>query len=114
MKAGTDVELVNSALTEAGDEALPDARAAAWGHGGGVGVPAIEIANDGDALGIGRPDGEPGAGTAVEGDEVGTHLLIEAVVAALVEKMEVHVGEEGGTFESQWRHGGSLLIAEKP
>ncbi len=74
-------------------------------HGMGVGVPAVEVADDGDALGVRGPDGEIGAGFAVDGDEMRAKLVVETVVAALVEEVEVHVGEQRGTFESQWWHG---------
>ena len=105
VEARTQVVLVDRSLADAGDEALPDAGVAAGRHGVGVGVPAIEVADDGDALGVRRPDGEVGAGLAVNGDEMRAKLVVETVVAALVEEVEVHVGEERGTFESQWWHG---------
>ena len=78
----------------------------------GVGVPAVEVADNGNAFGIGGPDREIGTGLAIVRDQVRAKLLVETVVAALVKEMEVHIGEERGTFESQWWHVG-LLVREK-
>ena len=43
---------------------------------------------------FGRPDAEYGAGLAIVRDKVGSHLFVEAVVAALVEEVEILVGEK--------------------
>lgn len=59
-----------------------------------LGIPAIEPADHGDRAGIWRPHAENGAGYAVVGNEMGSHLVVHAVVAALIEEIEVLVGEE--------------------
>ena len=52
-------ELV-TALADSGNEQLPDALAGMAAHGVTTPVPVIEITNNADPLGIGRPDGEQG------------------------------------------------------
>ena len=52
---------------------------------------------------IRRPHAEDGAGFAVVRDEMGSHLFVEAIVAALVEEVEILVGEKLGTGECQFR-----------
>jgi hypothetical protein len=54
-------ELVLEPVPEAVDVALPDARAAALAQRVRVGVPAVEVADDADALGVGGPDAEADA-----------------------------------------------------
>ena len=54
-----------------------------------AGVPAVEVADDGDVLGRRGPDGEVGAGGAVARHRVGAELLVEAGVRALVEQVQV-------------------------
>src|SRR5271165_126224 len=104
-------------------------------HGIRVGVPAIEIAHDGEALGIRRPDSEVRALVAIDLGDVRAQLFVELVVAALVKKMEVHAGEQDrtrvfalilgrdrfdggsllrgrdGLFRIRWSHGRVLLVA---
>lgn len=60
-------------------------------EGVGVRVPAVEVADDCDTLGIGRPDGE---GRAVS-EVVRAEFLVEACVRAFVEEVKVKIGEEG-------------------
>src|SRR5690606_22326754 len=68
---GLDVVLVEVALADAGDEALPDPGASARPELVRGAVPAVELAHDGDLFRVGRPDGEVGAGHAVVRDLVG-------------------------------------------
>ena len=49
--------LVGVVAVQAGDEGLPDAPLH-LGHGGGLQVPVVEVANDGDLGGVGGPDPE--------------------------------------------------------
>ena len=56
-----DLVLVERALAQLRDEQLPDAGAAALAHRVRPAVPAVEVADDADALGVGRPDGEDDA-----------------------------------------------------
>src|ERR1700678_491574 len=65
---GLDLEFVVGALGYVGEEDFPDAGAEELAHGMVAAVPAIEIADDADALGIRRPDGEAATAHALELD----------------------------------------------
>ena len=43
---------------------------------------------------FGRPDAEYCASLAIMRDEVGSHLVVHAIVAALVEEVEILIGEK--------------------
>src|SRR5450631_2228250 len=104
-----DVEFVERAFSYSSDEALPDARGAAGGETVGLGVPLVETANDGYGARIGGPYAEHRAGLAIVGEEVGSHLFVEAVVAAFVEEVEILVGKELEGGEGRFRaHGGGM------
>ena len=68
-----------------------------------LGIPTVETAHDRNRSGIRRPDAEDGAGFAIVRDEMGSHLFVQAIVAALVKKVEILVGEKLGTRECQFR-----------
>ena len=57
-------------------------------------VPAVEIANDADPLGIGRPDRTGGASNPIPGHRVGAQDLIDVVVAAFPEEVKVKIRQE--------------------
>ncbi len=58
-------------------------------------VPLIEIADDADALRVGRPDAELHAGDAVDFADVRAELVERAVMRAFGEKMQIEIAEEG-------------------
>ena len=58
-------------------------------------VPEVPVADDPDRFGVGRPNGEGGAGHAFVGTRVCTEHLPQAAVAALVEQVKVEVTESG-------------------
>ena len=88
-----------------GDEALPDARAVPAGRERVAGgVPAVEVADDGDGGRVGGPDGEVGALAAVDGEGVGAELVPEPEVAALLEEVDVPFREEARAVDDV-RHG---------
>jgi hypothetical protein len=104
--AGFDVELVELAVGWAGDEAFPDPGGSAGSEAVSLGIPFVEAADDRDRAGVGSPDAEDGSRLAVVFGEVGSHFVVDAVVAALVEEVEVLVGEEVGGGEGGVRaHG---------
>jgi hypothetical protein len=84
-----DVVLVDGASAQTLDEAFPNAGALGGLERVLAGFPAVEIADDGDALGVGRPDAEGDALLAVAGRRVGAEVLVEAEVGALVEEVDV-------------------------
>ena len=95
-----DGVLVEGALAGAGDEALPDAGAVpARGQGMARGVPAVEVADHGDALGVGRPDGELRAVAAVDGQGMSAELVVELEVVAFFEEIDVRLCEKARAVE---------------
>ena len=62
---GLYLEFVFVKFLYSGDKKLPNPGAAQNSHGAAAAVPAVEAADDADALGVGRPDGEKNAGNVV-------------------------------------------------
>ena len=89
-----DLVLVGEAGRDVGDEDLPDAGVAAEAHGVAPAVPGVEVADDRDAAGVRRPDGEVHAVGALVAEGVGAHLVEEAQVAALADVVVVHRAED--------------------
>jgi hypothetical protein len=57
-------------------------------------VPEIEVADDADATGVGRPDGKADAGDAVEFADVSAELQVFLVVSAFADEMKIEIGEQ--------------------
>src|SRR5579883_618424 len=74
------------------DEDLPDA-AGAQPHGIAPPVPIVEIADDADALRIGRPDREGDAVRAVMLAAMSAQHIVAFVMGALAEKIDVEIAE---------------------
>lgn len=81
-------ELVYIALLYAGQEGAPDA-ALQLLHRGGAAVPAVEVADDADLTGVGRPDNETGEPRL--GDILACEGVIGSLSAARVEQPDVIV-----------------------
>ena len=111
--ARTDVVLVHRAAAEIGDEGFPDARVLMRLHGMQLGIPVVEVADHGDALGIGSPHGELRTALAVALGSVRAEFLEEPRVLALVEQMQIVRGQQGcGLFLGRQRcHSFGLLKA---
>jgi hypothetical protein len=105
------VKLVERSVAGAGNEALPDTGRTSWAEFVCLGIPSIKAADYGNGTGVRGPDAEDRARLAVVSDEVGAHFLVEAVVAALVEKIQVLVGKKLWCGESGFRGHG---IATEP
>ncbi len=88
-----DLELVLRALVDAGNEQLPDPRRAERAHRVQAAVPEVEVADHGDRARVRRPDGERGANDAVELPDVRAEPLVEMLVAALHDEVEVELAE---------------------
>ena len=84
-----DVILVVRALPDIFDVALPHTRVADRLQRMRTLVPAVKIANQGNALRVGRPDGEVRAAAAFAFRNVRAQLVVEAQVRALVEQVDV-------------------------
>jgi hypothetical protein len=88
-----DLELVELPVAETRDEDLPDARGPEAAHRMVAAVPAVEVADDRDAGRRGRPDREGDAEDPAEVARVRAQLLVDPVLVALVEEVEVLVAE---------------------
>src|SRR5215469_13099746 len=103
---GFNVEFVQVTRLGVGDEALPDARGSAGMQAVSFGIPAVEAADDRNRTSVRSPDAEDHAGLAVGGVGMGAHLVVNAVVAALVKQVEILVGQKFRGGESRIRaHG---------
>ncbi len=87
----SDLEAVERSGTKVGDEELPDAAARTHPHGMTATVPAVEIADHADALGIRRPHGEEHAAHAVHVAVVGAEDPVGMPELAFGEEMEIDV-----------------------
>src|SRR5262245_25554088 len=87
--------LVNGAPSSAGDKALPEARLTARTKAVAGLVPVIELTHYRDLGGIWGPDGEICAVPSVDGEWMGSKLVVEAVMGALIEEVEVVLCYQG-------------------
>ena len=85
-----DLVFIGAALAKAGNEDFPDAGVLPQPHRMAAAVPGIEIADHGDPLGIGRPDGEMHAAGAFMVDEMRTQLVEQAQMRTLRHVIIVH------------------------
>ncbi len=99
------------ALGDAGQEDFPDAGIPAKAHRIAPPVPFVEIADDGDAPGVRRPDGEMEAVDAFERHRMGAHLVEEAKVRALADIVVVHRAEDRAEAVGVRHHPLAALIA---
>ena len=86
-----DAQFVLLAFTDVGYKEFPDA---AWDlllHGMRSAVPMIKVANDLDALCIGRPNGEVHADLAIHFANVRTEFFVDLPVLATSEKIAIKV-----------------------
>ena len=84
-----DLVLIAGAGMHPGDEDLPDTGGAEVAHRVGMAVPKVMVADDRDAPGGGRPDREGDARHPVERADMGTELIVGAMVVALAEQEEI-------------------------
>ena len=95
-----DEVLVERALLDAGNKALPDATGLGRVERRGRLVPAVEVADDVDAPHVRRPDGKVVAVSAVVRDGgVGAHLLVAPVPLAASKEEEVIVAQVESAVE---------------
>ena len=91
-----DRELVVRALADAGDEQFPHAAGDVLAHRVAAAIPDVEVADDADALGVRRPDGEVHAGDAVDRAQVRAEPLVAPPMRAFAEQVQVVVGQQRG------------------
>ncbi len=94
-----DEELVERAVTDAGDEELPDPGLAEQAHRVAAGVPAVEVTGDVHGLGPGGPHGERGADDVPHRAgvlaDVGAEHGPELLVATLADEVQVDRAQSG-------------------
>src|SRR6266481_4757533 len=94
-KSMLNLILVERALAKAGHEQFPDARGPQRAHRVTTPVPGVEVADDTDPPGIRRPNREAGARRAVNDAQLRAELVVNALLFALAEKVEVNLTERG-------------------
>ncbi len=107
-----DVVFVDGPFPDLRDEAFPDSRAIpACGQRVSLGIPLVEVPDDGDLGGVGGPDGEIRPLDTTVLDHVGAQLLIEAKVIAFLEQVDVVIRQQTKTrlYLSLVRHEASLM-----
>ena len=57
-------------------------------------IPLIEVADDADPLGVGRPDGEVDARHGADGDPARAELVPRTVVRAFAQQVQVEIAED--------------------
>src|SRR5439155_11178024 len=87
---------VDGVFLELGEKNFPDARGAASAHGMDSAVPAVEVANDADALCAGSPDREVNAPNAFKRYDVSAEFLVSVVMAAFAHEVEVEFAQDHG------------------
>lgn len=65
-----------------------------------LGIPPVETAHDRHRTRIRSPHAEHGARFAIVSDKVSPHLFVHAVVAALIEEVQILISKELGVGES--------------
>src|SRR5260370_42023134 len=79
----------------------------------GLMVSAVEAADHVDVAGFRRPDAEDRARRAFCVRQVGAHFLVNAIVAALVEKIEVFLSEPGNVVADSGGCGRTKVLAHR-
>src|SRR6185369_3545612 len=79
-----DFEFVESLFAKTGNKYLPDTRARMKAHRVPASIPMIEIADEADALRVGRPHREVNAANAVDHPHVRAELFVVAIVRAFL------------------------------
>ena len=85
-----DLELVARAGANIRRKDFPNASVAAQPHHVAAAIPVVEVANDGDAAGVRRPDGKVKAVDALMLDRMSAHLVEEAQMRTFADEIVVH------------------------
>ena len=88
-----DFVLVGSAGADAGNRQLPNAPRRASAHHMNVPMPLVERTHHADPFGVGRLYGESSACRGTVAVRVRTELVIDALVRAFAEQINIEVGK---------------------
>src|ERR1039458_6894188 len=82
-------ELVLRPLAHSGDENLPHPRRAQRAHLVEMTIPTVKVTDYADALGIGRPHCEAGAGHTIDGAQLRPELLVYSALVTLAKEKQI-------------------------
>ena len=105
VSARFNVEFVKRALGYSGDEAFPDPGITARSKHIGARTPRVKAADYGNQAGVWRPDAEDDSRFAIARDQMSAHGFVHAIVAALVEEIEILIREQRYAVGSGGRDG---------
>src|SRR4029079_15807239 len=83
--------LIDVARCQPRDEQIPDADARMLAHGMEAPVPGIELADDADAAGVGRPHGKAHAVYTVDARRMCAESIVSAQVRALAQEIDIKI-----------------------
>src|SRR5262249_27183148 len=89
-----NLELVALPFLDAGEEDLPHTRWSKTAHRMQPPVPTVEVADDADAIGVGRPHTEVDSIRFADPHQVRAELVINARVLALRKQVHVVFGDD--------------------
>ena len=89
-----DLELVAQIVLQLGHEQFPHPRRHQPPHRMGAAVPAVEVADDADALGVGGPHREVHPGRRADHDPVRAKPFERAKQIAFAEQVQIEIGED--------------------
>jgi hypothetical protein len=104
------VELVAGAFGHARQEQLPDTALAAQAHRMAAPVPVVEVTDDADPRGVGRPDRERGAGDAVHHPRRRAEDLVRTQVRTFAEQPDVHLTQDQAEAVRVFRHRAAAVL----
>ena len=111
MAIRVDVEFVKRAVLCAGHKSLPHAGGCPRLQTIGFRIPAIKATHNGYVARIGGPDAEHGSRLAIAGRQMRAHSVVDTVVAAFVEEIEVLISENPRLGDTCFRaHGWHRLV----
>ncbi len=90
----SDLELVVGAFADAGQEQFPDPAPEQSPHRIDPAIPAVEVADDADALRVRRPDREVNALRAAKVAQVRAEFFVELQMVSLGKQMQVHLAHD--------------------
>src|SRR5579872_825769 len=89
-----DVEFIERAMSRAGDEAFPYSGRSSRVEVMSFWIPPVKASYHRYRTRVRRPYAEDGAGLTVARSEMRAHLVVNAIVAALIEEIEVVLGKK--------------------
>ena len=89
-----DAEFVDRPFLQAGNEQFPDAAGNVFAHRMAAAVPGVEIADQADAAGVRRPDGEIHPRDAVDRPQLGAQPAVAIPMPPFAQQMQIVAGQQ--------------------